>query len=341
MASDINEYTRKNLRRNEMETSVDNNHDHKNSVLQSCKRDHLKKLSSRFSAYVSALRPWSFSASLIPVILGAALAYKNFNTFSLIILLVTLFTAVTVHAAGNVVNTYYDYLKGIDSKKSDDRTLVDNILTQDEIVHLGAILYGAGCVGFILLTFLSPARLEHLALVYFGGLSSSFLYTGGIGLKYIGLGDVIILITFGPVTVLFSYMAQCGQLDPITLLYAAPIALNIEAILHSNNTRDVECDKRAGMVTVAILIGRTASHVLYALLLFTPYIMFSVMAIHFSKWLLLPLITLPTAFNLEKQFRQGALLHLPQKTAKLNFYFGLFYIISCIMASSLPGLKPS
>lgn len=38
-----------------------------------------------------------------------------------------------VHCAGNVVNTYYDYVKGIDNRKSDDRTLVDHILTLDEV----------------------------------------------------------------------------------------------------------------------------------------------------------------------------------------------------------------
>lgn len=39
-----------------------------------------------------------------------------------------------VHCAGNVVNTYYDYKKGIDNdRKSDDRTLVDHLLTIDEV----------------------------------------------------------------------------------------------------------------------------------------------------------------------------------------------------------------
>lgn len=320
---------------------IDTSGDDRNHCIEKDDKSVKKPKKNRLSSYVSALRPWSFSASLIPVILGTALAYKNSGTINVIILCVTLLTAVSVHAAGNVVNTYYDYLKGIDHKKSDDRILVDNILTKDEIVHLGAMLYGAGCIGFIILAMLSPARIEHLALVYFGGLSSSFLYTGGIGLKYIALGDVLILITFGPISVLFSYMAQCGQMNPVTLLYAAPIALNTEAILHSNNTRDMESDRKAGVVTVAILIGRTASHILYALLLLTPYIMFSVIGLHFSKWLLLPLITLPTAFDLEKQFRRGSLKKLPTKTAKLNLYFGLFYVIACMMTNSenLPGFQ--
>ena len=75
----------------------------------------------------------------------------------------------------------------------------------------GVIFYIIGCIGFVIVVFVSPARMELLALVYFGGISSSFLYTGGIGLKYIALGDVIIMMTFGPVSVLYSFIAQTGE----------------------------------------------------------------------------------------------------------------------------------
>lgn len=312
------------------------------------KRENRPKMSgklvqypSRFSAYLLSLRPWSFSTSLAPVGLGAALAYKSTGHFDFSIFLVTCLSALSVHAAGNVVNTYFDFLKGIDSKRSDDRILVDKILTPDDLAHLGVLLYVLGCVGFIGLVLLSPASMEHLALVYFGGLSSSFLYTGGIGLKYIALGDVLVLVIFGPVTVLFSYMTQTGTWDLNTLFYAMPLALNTEAILHSNNTRDVESDSRAGAVTVAILIGYTCSHILFAFLLFVPYIAFTVLGFHFTKWFLLPLITLPAAFDLEKQFRNGRLQTLPKQMKKLNVYFGLFYLISCIMAEphNLPWLN--
>lgn len=205
------------------------------------------------------------------------------------------------------------------------------------MVSLGAVLYMAGCVGFIFLSILSPAKMEHLALVYFGGLSSSFLYTGGIGLKYIALGDVLILIIFGPISVLFAFMAQTGYCDWTTIYYAIPLALNTEAILHSNNTRDAESDKKVGIVTLAIIIGRTASHVLYALLLFTPYSIFVVFGVKYSYWFILPLITLPQAFKIEKQFRNATTLQcVPRQTAKLNLFFGILFVIGICCASQLP-----
>lgn len=292
----------------------------------------------KLSSYVLALRPWSLSASLIPTLLGSTIAYKypGSSDFNYITLFLTVLTVVSVHGAGNVVNTYFDYVKGIDNRKSDDRTLVDHILSKDEVVSFGAMLYFAGCVGFILLANLSPAKMEHLALVYFGGLSSSFLYTGGIGFKYIALGDVLILIIFGPISVLFAFMSQTGHLEWATIYYAIPLALNTEAILHGNNTRDSESDRKVGIVTLAIIIGHTASHVLYAFLLFTPYIMFMVVSLKYSKWFMLPLVTLPNAFKIEKQFRSEDIHSVPRKTAKLNLFFGILYVVACSMVPTLP-----
>lgn len=181
---------------------------------------------------------------------------------------------------------------------------------------------------------MSPAQMEHLALVYFGGLSSSFLYTGGIGLKYIALGDICVLVFFGPFTVLFSYLAQTGHAQWATIYYALPLAMSTEAIVHANNTQHIKSDGEAGIVTLAILLGPSLSQVFFAVLLFTPYIMLAVVSLHYSKWLMLPLMTLPTAFNLEREFRKGTSTKIPKSMAKLNLYFGLFFVLSCALSDS-------
>ncbi|XP_037068247.1 ubiA prenyltransferase domain-containing protein 1 homolog [Pollicipes pollicipes] len=296
----------------------------------------------KLSSYVLALRPWSFSASLMPVLLGCALAYKVAGELHVFAVFLTAVTAIAVHAAGNVVNTFYDFVKGVDVSRSDDRVLVDHLLTKDEIATLGVLLYLVGCLGFSLLSIVSSARMEHLAFVFFGGLSSSFLYTGGPGLKYVGLGDILILIIFGPISVLFSFLAQTGYVQWPAMLYAVPLALNTEAILHSNNTRDLQVDKQAGIVSLAITIGYTASRVLYAVLLFTPYVLCIVHGVHYSTWLLLPCVTMPTAFKIEREFRTVSMQDTPNSTAKLNAYLGLCLVVAILMsdARTLPYLTP-
>ncbi|XP_056399114.1 ubiA prenyltransferase domain-containing protein 1 [Hyla sarda] len=290
------------------------------------------------ASYVLALRPWSFSASLTPVALGSALAYRSVGTLDILVLLMCAVAVLAVHGAGNLVNTYYDFSKGIDHKKSDDRTLVDRILEPQDVVRFGVLLYTLGCVCAGCLYFLSKLRLEHMALIYFGGLSSSFLYTGGIGFKYVALGDLVILITFGPLAVMFAHAVQVGYLSVTPLLYAVPLALSTEAILHSNNSRDVESDRQAGIVTMAILIGPTLSYMLYNLLVFLPYVIFCILATRYTISMALPLLTIPLAFSLERQFRSQNFTRLPQKTAKLNLFVGLFYVFGIILAP--PGALP-
>lgn len=327
------------------------------------KKEEMGKLRS----YMIALRPWSFSASLTPVFLGNALAYNylaytkshQFNQFVFMLsLIITLF----VHGAGNLgrkrrllnlniydmiyihqVNTYYDFKRGIDTENTtSDRTLVDKLLTPQDITRLCVLLYLFGSIAFFILLFLSPAQEEILAFIYFGGLSLSFMYTGGVGFKYMALGDLIILLTFGPIAVLFSYLSQVGTyagpdsyylsqfLKP--LVYAVPLALNTEAILHSNNTRDLESDKKSGIVTVAMYLGRTGSYILFVLLIFVPYLVFLLMSIQISWYYMLPWTTIRLAFDLERQFRTSRLADLPIKTAKLNLVFGLLYVLAVLLS---------
>lgn len=154
------------------------------------------------------------------------------------------------------------------------------------------------------------------------------------------LGDVVILITFGPLAVMFAYAIQVGYLSALPFLYAIPLALSTEAILHSNNTRDMESDRQAGIVTLAILIGPTLSYVLYNTLLFSPYLIFCVLATRYTISMALPLLTIPMAFSLERQFRSQSFFKIPQRTAKLNLLLGLFYVFGILLAppGSLPKL---
>lgn len=89
----------------------------------------------KIKTYLLALRPWSLSASLVPTILGSAIAYRSLgiDEFNFAIFILTILIVISVHGAGNAVNTYYDFVKGIDNRKSDDRTLVDDILTKEEV----------------------------------------------------------------------------------------------------------------------------------------------------------------------------------------------------------------
>jgi len=133
---------------------------------------------------------------------------------------------------------------------------------------------------------------------------------------------------------------QGGALSWSPLLYAVPLALNTEAILHSNNTRDADTDREAGIVTLAIVAGRNGSYAIFALLLFAPYLVFVVLTAHASRWFALPLLTVLYAFNIERKFRRGDLSKMPQTVAGLNLKLAVAYVVACTFAerSTLPGI---
>ena len=304
----------------------------------------------RLEKYFLAVRPWSFTTSMMPVLIGNALAYQSFQTLSLTILILTLISALCVHSAANLFNTYYDYIHGVDApipkttnKKSsktdidsiDDRTLIEDRLKPNDVIRLGLILYAIGTFVFLLLAHISSANEPYLALIFFGALPLSFLYTGGIGFKYIALGDILILLIFGPITVVYSYMAQAGHYSIYPVLYALTLTLNSEAILHANNSRDMNHDRSVGILTLSILLGKRLSYYLYCLLIYSPYFMISYITINISWLCCLPLVTISHAYRLCQAFKHEQLLKLPNQTALLNFQFGVLYIVSIMLTNIL------
>lgn len=99
-----------------------------------------------------------------------------------------------------------------------------------------------------------------------------------------------------------------------------------------NNTRDLESDRSAGAVTLAILLGKQYACVLYCFLLMIPYAMLSILALSSSWILLVPLVTFPLAVRLSSQCFRGDLLQIPQNTAQLNLLFGLLYLTGLVVA---------
>ena len=71
-----------------------------------------------------------------------------------------------------------------------------------------------------------------------------------------GLGDVIIFLCFGPLLMSGVSMACCGVIHESVQYYSVPIGLLTVDIVHINNMRDVDADKRAGLKTVAIFLGK-------------------------------------------------------------------------------------
>ena len=286
-----------------------------------------------------AARPWSFTATLGPVALGAALASKLEGAFSVPLFALSLVSTVGVHAAGNLMNTYFDFTKGVDTPGSSDLTLVKRELLPDQVATLIGGWYGLAAAAAVPLCSLSRAPLAQLAALLVAGGASAFVYTGGPGLKYKALGDILISSTFGPLLVGFSYLVQTGSLGWTPLLASLPITMHIEAILHANNARDIKDDLAQGVRTLASRLGPDKSLGFYTTLIGAPFGVALYAALRHSLVALLPLLALPKAIDLVRAFRRHELARLPMRTAKLQFLFGSLLVASVLLPSSrVPSL---
>lgn len=291
----------------------------------------------RPKAWLLATRPWSFPASIVPILVGGALAHRA-GEFGGGLFMLTLVGGLLFHIGANLFNTYFDYRRGVDSSAhSDDRTLVDAILRPRDVMMGGLMAFAVGSgIGAFLV---SQAGFAILALGGIGLALGLFYTADPLGYKYRALGDLGIFAAFGPVLVLGTYMVQTEKMDLLPLLFAVPLGLIVDAILHANNLRDAREDRRSGAWTLAQLLGDDVSRWVYAVLVLAPYAFVAGFGAAVSPWMLLPIVTIPLAWKalqpmrIQKEQLRPAIALLPQQTAQLSMVFGLL-LAAGVLASS-------
>ncbi|MCX7879277.1 MAG: 1,4-dihydroxy-2-naphthoate octaprenyltransferase [Ignavibacteria bacterium] len=294
----------------------------------------------KLKLWFMATRPFSFTASIIPVLFALVLAiYLNESSINWWLFPVALFGAVSFHIGANLVSDYYDFKFGIDTKETygGSRILVENLLPPASILRAGLISFAFGfSVGLILVY----VRGYEVLLMGLAGLFCGLFYTfSRKGLKYIALGDVAIFIAFGPLLVIGSYFSLTGVYGWNILWYSLPIGFLVVAILHANNTRDLFNDMKANIKTIPIFLGLKGSQIYYYFLIFGAYLLVILQVITKSlgPYSLLVLLTLPVALQNTKSIATAKsndinpIIALDVKTAQLHMQFGLLLIISIIL----------
>ena len=284
-----------------------------------------------FKDWVSATRPWSFPASSMPVLVTLAfLQWKGLDV-NWYVGLWALVNIIVFHAAGNTWSDYFDYKRGVDREDTiGGMSIVSGEFKASEIKKLAwALLLVAVVMGVGLMSFTG------LPVLYFGlgGCALILLYPW---LKYHALGDVDIFLTYSLLPIMGTSYVAIGDFYLPALWLVLPIGLITVGILHINNTRDIQQDKRAGIHTFAMLLGKRLSVFLYAVELVLPFVLV-VAAIYCNAlpvWSFMVLVALlPALANVRKAFtfpKEGlkALVGVDEKTAQLQLMFSLLLTLS-------------
>jgi 1,4-dihydroxy-2-naphthoate octaprenyltransferase len=263
---------------------------------------------------------------VIPVLVGTAIAAQD--EFDWLLFVLALAGSVAIHAGTNLVNDYFDHMKGTDNAES----LGQSGVIQQRLLSPRAVLAGgiaAFAVGAAIgLTIAMMTGWPVLALGVASVLAGYFYTASPFSLAYRGLGEVVVFVFMGPVIVMGAYFVQTEAFAWEAFFASVPIGLLVAAILHANNVRDIENDRRNNKWTLAALAGRPLADYEFIALTLGGYIIIVVMTVTgAAPWpILATLLTLPLALRLVrvemKTTSSRALNIVLAQTAGLHMLFG-------------------
>lgn len=211
-------------------------------------------------AWFLACRPKTLTGAIVPVAIALALAWRdNSNLFEFFPAVLCLAFACMMQIDANLVNDYYDCLKGIDS---DDRLGPERACAQ------GWITMSAMKKALMIVTMISAAI--GLPLIIWGGwemiviglacIVFCFLYTTLLSGK--AMGDVLVLLFFGIVPICTTYYLQIHEVSVECVMLSVGCGLATDNLLIVNNFRDRETDRKHGKMTLVTIIGEKPTLIL-------------------------------------------------------------------------------
>lgn len=289
--------------------------------------------------WLRAIRPFSFTGSIIPVVLGAILALKQ-NEFNVIYSVLSLIGIMMLHAGVNLLSDHDDFVNKVDTIESSGSSgvIIENLLSLKAVLYVGKLLLISG---FAIGLFLAFSRGWIVLLLGFIGAFGGYSYTGKpFALKYRGLGAPLVFLLFGPLLVIGSYYVQTQTITVAALFVSIPVGLLTTAILHANDIRDILHDRKAGIKTLSIIIGKSNAEKLYCGLIICSYAAVLLMAFYkiIPYWSLACLITVPGAVKVIKiLYKKGEtnpdIVMLDKMTAQLHAQFGSVLVLSVLLPS--------
>ena len=202
-----------------------------------------------------AARPKTLWAGAGPVFMGTAMAAAD-GRFHAVAAACALLGALLIQVGTNFANDYFDFVKGTDTAErvGPTRATQAGLVTPTQMRN--------ATIAVFLLAFLAGLYLVQrggLPILVLGLVSilCGVLYTGGpYPLGYLGLGDLFVLIFFGPVAVAGTYYVQALALPTLPIVAGLAPGLISCAILTANNLRDADGDVKTGKRTLAVRFGK-------------------------------------------------------------------------------------
>jgi len=221
--------------------------------------------------WILACRLKTLPAALCPVALGVAMSSRfgiseNFTINSICILI----CAILIQITTNFVNDLYDFKKGADTtnRVGPIRAVQAGLITEKQMLN--------GCIISTSLAILLGAYLVSqsgipILIIGFLSILFAYLYTAGsYPLAYNGLGEIFVIIFFGPVAIWGTTFILTSLNNSDAVIAGLGLGILSSAILAANNLRDIKTDREANKKTLAVRFGLRFAKTEYIFLCLLP-----------------------------------------------------------------------
>ncbi len=229
---------------------------------------------NKFKLWISVFRLRTLPLSLSGIIIAGSIAYYN-GYFDVIIFSLAILVTLGLQILSNLANDYGDGVKGKDNR---------NRIGPERGIQSGKIspkeMFDAIKINIIVLIFLifmlifSAFGTHHFlsSIVFFilgfMAIYAALRYTiGETAYGYRGLGDLMVFLFFGIISVLGAYYLFAKSLEHVLIMPACIVGLLSTAVLNLNNMRDLKSDTESDKITVAVKLGLIKAKNYHAFLL--------------------------------------------------------------------------
>ena len=318
--------------------------------------EYRRSLGEWLQVWREGIRPGYLPLAIMPVLVGSTLAWTQgvspvtpFGSFHFFHFIAVLFAVVALQVGANLVNDYYDYIKGIDTSNplGPGGLIQQGLIRPTRVLNFGLILLALGSLMGALVALAGGLYVYLFGLI---GLLCAYFYSATArSLSSLALGELVSFCVFGPLLTLGAYMVQTGGFANraafiSVLIYSLPLGLLATAVVHVNDMRDVESDIQARKRTLASLQGLRLSRTEYLLLVLGAYAIIVALGLPYGAphLVLITLWTLPilvVALTGVMRADMPATLHLGMReTLKLQTYFALLLIAALILTAIISVL---
>ena len=236
--------------------------------------------------WIKAARLRTLPLSISGIIMGSFIArwklLEQGKTWDWTIFALALLVTLLYQVLSNFANDYGDGVKGTDKNRigeAEQRAVASGKISAKQMrnaVILFAVLSLVATLVLLYKAFFPDFINEFYTFIGLGVacILAAIGYT--VGKKpygYLGLGDLMVFIFFGLVSVCGSYFLFTKTFDWDMLLPASAIGLLSAAVLNLNNMRDIENDEKSGKKTLALRLGFKNAMIYEMVILMLPPIL--------------------------------------------------------------------